>query len=130
MPDTLPDGALPPCPQPFNLAAYVLEAGLACPDKIALTTIRAETHEDWTHARLRRTVLGAATGFLGIGLRPGDRVLLRTANPGGFAVSFLGALASLRRVVDPPLTVQHKGEVTRWQRRRAAGDEHGQASVD
>ncbi len=93
MPDTLPDGALPPCPQPFNLAAYVLEAGLACPDKIALTTIRAESHEDWTHARLRRTVLGVATGFLGIGLRPGDRVLLRTANPGGFAVSFLGALA-------------------------------------
>ncbi len=27
-PDTLTDGALPPCPQPFNLAAYVLEGGL------------------------------------------------------------------------------------------------------
>jgi hypothetical protein len=34
-------GAPAPCPAPFNLAAHVLTAGAATPDRIALQILRA-----------------------------------------------------------------------------------------
>lgn len=82
-----------PCPQPFNMAAYVLEAGQATPDKIALQILRLSGAERWSYAALTRAVRGIGTGFLQAGLTPGDRVLLRLGNTVDFPLAFLGALA-------------------------------------
>ena len=49
---------------PFNLAAYVLAAGEAQPDKIALSLLSADGSEDWRYADLIQAVRGTATGLL------------------------------------------------------------------
>ena len=54
-------GAPPPCTQPFNLAAHVLAAGAATPDKIALSIVSPSGAERWSFARMRAAVLGTAT---------------------------------------------------------------------
>lgn len=89
-------GAPPPCPAPFNLAAYVLEAGLARPDRPALEILPSDggPAEVWTHERLRRAVLGTAAGLLQSVAEPGDRVLMRLGNTPAFPVAYLGAIAA------------------------------------
>jgi len=83
-----------PCPAPFNLAAHVLAAGTARPDRSALQILRPTGAERWSHARLRAAVLGAARMMRDRGLAPGDRVLLRLGNGPAFPVAFLGAVAA------------------------------------
>lgn len=87
-------GPRDPCPAPFNLAAHVLAAGGAQPDRIALQILRPTGAERWSYARLIAAVRGAATGLLALGLVPGDRVLLRLGNTPDFPVAFLGAIAA------------------------------------
>jgi acyl-coenzyme A synthetase/AMP-(fatty) acid ligase len=87
-------GAFPPCPAPFNLAAYVLAAGTASPDRIALQILRASGAERWSYGRLSEAVQGVAGGLLARGLRPGDRLLLRLGNGVSFPLAFLGAIAA------------------------------------
>ncbi len=82
-----------PCPAPFNMAAYVLAAGTATPDKIALQVLRLTGAERWSYAALTRAVRAIGTGFLQSGFTPGDRVLLRLGNSVDFPLAFLGALA-------------------------------------
>ena len=82
-----------PCPAPFNLAAYVLDAGTATPDKIALQILRLTGAERWSFATLTAAVRGIGTGYLAAGLQPGDRVLLRLGNTVDFPLAFLGAIA-------------------------------------
>ncbi|MEM6939249.1 MAG: class I adenylate-forming enzyme family protein [Pseudomonadota bacterium] len=81
-----------PCPEPFNLAAYVLAQGAQTPQKIALSLVGTDETEDWTYAALIRAVAGTARGFLDLGLTPGDRVLLRLDNTPDFPLAYLGAL--------------------------------------
>ncbi|MBB1499171.1 class I adenylate-forming enzyme family protein [Paracoccus sp. MC1862] len=81
-------------PQDFNLAEHVLAAGLEAPDKLALAVVSATGADRWSHARLRAAVLGAATGLLDRGLRPGDRVLLRIGNEPAFPVAYLACIAA------------------------------------
>ena len=83
-----------PCPAPFNMAAYVLDAGLARPERSALQILRPTGAERWSHARLRAAVLGAARRMHDRGLAPGTRVLLRLGNGPAFPVAFLGAVAA------------------------------------
>lgn len=83
-----------PCPTPFNLAAYVLAAGAAQPDKIALQVLRLTGAERWSYAALTRAVRGIGTGFLQAGFGPGDRVLMRLGNTVDFPLTFLGAIAA------------------------------------
>jgi len=83
-----------PCPRSFNLADYVLTAGRATPDKIALAVLGPARAERWSFARLRAAVQGMATGLQQAGLRPGDRVLLRLGNTPEFPISFLGAITA------------------------------------
>ena len=83
-----------PCPSPFNLAAYVLAAGRAQPDKIALSLLSKTGAEHWRYADLIQAVLGTATGLRAQGLAPGDRVLLRLGNTVDFPLAYLGALAA------------------------------------
>lgn len=88
------NGAPAPCPAPFNLAEYVLAAGRATPDRIALVILRAGGAERWSYGRLSDAVLGVAGGLLDRGLRPGDRLLLRLGNGVSFPLAFLGAIAA------------------------------------
>ena len=82
-----------PCPAPFNLAAYVLSRAKELGGKTALAVISPDGAELWTYADLEAAVLGTATGFLGEGLRPGDRLLMRLGNSASFPVCYLAALA-------------------------------------
>ena len=84
----------PACPAPFNLAAYVLAAGAATPEKIALQILTPAGDELWSYARLTAAVLGVAAGLAGLGLAPGSRVLLRLGNDVTFPLAFLGAVAA------------------------------------
>jgi len=83
-----------PCPDPFNLAAYVLQAGAATPEKVALSLLFEDHAEDWTYAQLIQAVLGTATGLLNEGLVPGDIVLMRLGNTPDFPLAYLGVLAA------------------------------------
>lgn len=84
-------GAPPPCPAPFNMAAYVLAQGQQTPDKIALSVLG---EADWTYAQLTSAVRGTATGLLQSGLMPGERVLMRLGNTVDFPLAYLGAIAA------------------------------------
>lgn len=86
-------GAWPPCPTPFNLAAYVLARAGDSPDKIALAVVGSGRAERWSYARLDAAVRGTGTGLLASGVTPGDRVLLRFGNTPDFPVAFLAAVA-------------------------------------
>ena len=83
-----------PCPGPFNLAAHVLTAGAAHPEKTALAVLGPDRAERWSYGRLIGAVRGVAAGLLAKGLKPGDRVLLRLGNTPEFPVAFLGAIAA------------------------------------
>ena len=87
-------GPPPPCPAPFNLAAYVLDRGASLDDKIALAIVTPDAVESWSYARLIRAVRGTATGLLAQGLAPGDRVLMRLGNQVDFPITYLAALAA------------------------------------
>ncbi|MFK7835662.1 MAG: class I adenylate-forming enzyme family protein [Sulfitobacter sp.] len=86
--------AFAPCPRPFNLAAYVLQAGAARPDAVALSVLSATSSEDWTYAQVIQSVRGTATGLLDQGVVPGDIVLMRLGNTPDFPLAYLGALAA------------------------------------
>ncbi len=87
-------GAFAPCPAPFNLAAHVLQAGSATPDKIALAIVKPTGAERWSYARLIAAVRGTATGLLQSGLKPGDILLMRLGNTVDFPIAYLGAIAA------------------------------------
>ena len=107
-----PDTPFAPAPAPFNMARYVLEAGSATPDKIALQILRATGAERWSYARLIAAVRGTGTGLLRAGLVPGDRVLMRLGNTVDFPVAYLGAIAV--GLVPIPTSTQLTGpEITR-----------------
>jgi len=87
-------GPPPPCPGPFNMAAYVLAEGGRHPDKIALAVVTPQGAERWSYGRLIAAVRGTAAGLLDGGLTPGDRVLMRLGNSPDFPIAFLAALAA------------------------------------
>jgi acyl-coenzyme A synthetase/AMP-(fatty) acid ligase len=92
----------PPCPAPFSLAGHVLARAADLPDKIALQVLRPSGAERWSYGRLDRAVRGVAFGLAGMGLAPGERVLLRLGNSVDFPLAFLGAVAAgLLPVVTP-----------------------------
>lgn len=96
----------------MNLAQHVLRAGGRRPDHPALSVIGDAGSEDWTHGALARAVRGTATGLLGAGLVPGDRLLLRLGNRPGFPIAYLGAIAA--GIVPVPTSAQLTApEITR-----------------
>ncbi len=102
----------PPCPEPFNLAAYVLDAGLATPDKLALAVVSPTGAQRWSFGRLRAAVLGVATGLKQQGLPQGARILLRLGNTVDFPIAFLGAIAA-GYVPVPTSSQLTEGEITK-----------------
>ncbi len=87
-------GAPPPCPAPFNLAAYVLTHAQDLSEKTALSVVSPGDSDHWSYRQLEAAVLGTARGFLDEGLRPGDRLLMRIGNSVEFPLTFLAALAA------------------------------------
>ena len=73
------DAIHPPCPTPFNLAQYVLDAGRATPDKSALEVLGSDP-QTWSYTQLTNAVRGVATGLLNAGFKPQDMVMLRLGN--------------------------------------------------
>lgn len=102
----------PPCPAPFNLAAYVLARATDLPDKTALQILQQDGAECWTYGQLLRAVQGVAHGLARIGLAEGDMVLLRLGNGVAFPLAFLGAVAAGLRPVATPAALT-RAEVTR-----------------
>ena len=88
------EGPFAPCPAPFNMAAHVLQASVKSPDKDALLVVGAQLIENWSYDRLRKAIMGTATGLLQQGLSPGDIVLMRLGNTVDFPIVLLGALAA------------------------------------
>ncbi len=88
------EGGFPPCPSPFNFAAHVLRHAASRPDKIALAVLGPARAERWSYAKIEAAVRGTATGLLGLGLRQGDRVLMRLGNTPDFPILYLGAIAA------------------------------------
>jgi acyl-coenzyme A synthetase/AMP-(fatty) acid ligase len=84
----------PPCPSPFNLSAHVLQRADAHPDKIALIVAGPDDATRWTYGQILRAVRGVGSGLLGLGLVPGDRILLRLGNSVTFPIAYLGAIAA------------------------------------
>lgn len=84
----------PPCPTPFNLAAHALRHARDLADKPALEILQGSASERWTYARVEAAVRGIGTGLLALGLRPGDRILLRLGNSAVFPLAYLGAIAA------------------------------------
>src|SRR5690606_4536694 len=84
----------PPCPSPFNLAAYVLGRAGELKDKTALVVMNPASADSWSYGRLEAAVRGTARGLLNEDLRAGDRVLMRLGNRVEFPICYLAALAA------------------------------------
>lgn len=87
-------------PVRFNMARYCVGPG-APRDPAREGLIVIHSHDDamgtaqrWTFADLDRAVRSIAAGLLGLGLTPGDRVLLRLGNTADYPLVFFGAQAA------------------------------------
>lgn len=86
-------GRAPACPEPFNLAAYVLQQAEDRADYPALLIPSLEGLTSWSYAEVERAVRGLATGLLDSGFKPGDILLMRLGNTVDFPLVFLAAIA-------------------------------------
>ncbi|MEH3144761.1 MAG: AMP-binding protein [Methylobacterium frigidaeris] len=94
-----PDASQPdrsPPPSRFNGARYCLEANARNRgEKPALILVGdGERTETLTFAEIDRAVRGVAAGLLDLGLKPGDRVMIRMGNDADYAVVYFAALAA------------------------------------
>ncbi|WP_166415586.1 class I adenylate-forming enzyme family protein [Cochlodiniinecator piscidefendens] len=88
------NGAPTPCPNPFNMAAYVLSHGSThTPDHPALEILHSDRVDSWSYLALEQAVRGIASGLLAEGLTAGDRVLMRLENSVGFPLTYLACIA-------------------------------------
>ena len=105
------DAIHPPCPTPFNLAQYVLDAGRATPDKSALEVLGSDP-QTWSYTQLTNAVRGVATGLLNAGFKPQDMVMLRLGNTPDFPIAYLGIIAA-GMVAVPTSAVLTSSEITK-----------------
>lgn len=83
-------------PTPFGMSAYcVADPAQRAPERDALVVVHGDGEDSrWTFAQVDDIVRAVAAGLLGLGLRPGDRVLLRMGNRADFPFVFFGAIAA------------------------------------
>jgi acyl-coenzyme A synthetase/AMP-(fatty) acid ligase len=87
-------------PGPFNMARFCLgPRSDRDPDRLGLVVTHDLEHprhgaERWTYGDLDDAVRAVAHGLLGLGLAPGDRLVLRLGDTSDFALAFFGALAA------------------------------------
>lgn len=77
------------------MAAHTFAAARHRPDHVALEVLDApgEVAARWTHAELAETVRRTAGGLAAMGIRAGDRILLRLGNTADFPLVFFAANA-------------------------------------
>tara|TARA_R110000868_G_scaffold61469_8_gene186702 strand:- start:27 stop:1571 length:1545 start_codon:yes stop_codon:yes gene_type:complete len=84
-------------PERFNIAAYALGRMAASkPDNVALMVFDGTSREPsdvWTYATLEDAVLRTTSGLQSLGIKMGDRVLLRMGNSVWFPIMFFACLA-------------------------------------
>ncbi len=90
--------AYPP-PARFNMARYCLAGpAAATPDKSALIVVddveSNDPAEQWSYAELEDTVLRIAEGLIQLGLKPGDRLMIRLDNTSLFPLTHFACLAA------------------------------------
>ena len=90
----IPDDHLPP-PR-FNAARYcVAENARLRGDKTALVMVgEGDAVSRLTYAEVDRAVRGIAAGLLALGLKPGDRVMIRMGNEADYVLVYFAALAA------------------------------------
>ena len=93
-----------PAPQPFNMAAHVLRHAADLAQKVALSIVAPDCSQDWTYAQIEAAVRGCATGLLNLGLKAGDRVILRLGNTADFPITYLACIAV--DLIPVPLSAQ------------------------
>ena len=82
-----------PCPDLFNLAAYVLENSHKNPRKNALEIISKLSNYSISFEELRSRVLRTGNAFIKLGLNPSDKILLSLDNTVTFPIAYLGAIS-------------------------------------
>ncbi len=97
-------GPPPPCPAPFNMAAYVLGHAMDQPDQTALIIAGAQGGARLTYRDLHRRVMGLSAALGAASLGPGDRLVLRLGNSVEFPLAFLAAIAA--DIIPVPLSSQ------------------------
>ena len=88
----------PKPPQKFNIARYCLAPSeIREPDKTALIVVNdpetLEAAETWSFGELEDAVLRIAAGLADLGLKRGDRFLIRLGNTSDYALAFFGGIA-------------------------------------
>jgi acyl-coenzyme A synthetase/AMP-(fatty) acid ligase len=94
--------ALPPLviPEHFNMARYCLaQSASRLPTKPALVVIddpdpQTPPLETWTFAQMEDAVLRVAAALEDLGLKPGDRILIRLDNTSTYPILYFGAIAA------------------------------------
>jgi acyl-coenzyme A synthetase/AMP-(fatty) acid ligase len=81
-----------PVPARFNMARYCLADRPA--ERLGLIVAGEGEAERWSYGELRDAVLRVAHGLRAMGLRPGDRLLLRLGNEAACPLAFFGAIAA------------------------------------
>lgn len=88
-------------PERFNMARHCLgPAAHRPPDRTALIVahadpaVSADAGERWTFGELDTAVRAVAGGLRSVGVRPGDRVVLRLGNTSAYPLAFFGAIAA------------------------------------
>ena len=75
------------------MAAYVLDQASRTPDKPALEVLHSDRSEAWSYTQIDHAVRCFASGLRKMGIRAGDRVLLRLGNTATFPIAYLGCIA-------------------------------------
>ncbi len=83
---------VPPCPDPFNMAAHVLQWASRTPDKTALQVVGGDP-QSWSFADLEDRVLRLAQGLLNAGFASGDAIFLRLGNRVETPITYLAAIS-------------------------------------
>ena len=83
-----------PAPDRFNMARYCLADRPARKLGLIVAGAEGDEAERWSYGELRDAVLRVAHGLRGLGLRPGDRLLLRLGNEAACPLAFFGAVAA------------------------------------
>jgi acyl-coenzyme A synthetase/AMP-(fatty) acid ligase len=91
------DATLPsPPPERFNIARYCLAANAAAmPDKTGLIVVSGGGKDRrWSYGELDLAVRCVAGGLGRLGLKPGQRLMIRMDNDVSYILTFFGALAA------------------------------------
>lgn len=103
-----------PAPDRLNLTELTIgRSAASAPDRDALVVVHdadgpADRAERWSYAELDQAVRSVAAGLLGLGLEPGDRLLIRLGNTSDYALLHFGAMAAgiISLPTSPQLTAE------------------------